>query len=265
MNKLHANALFYIYFIALAYAFATDVKILSEPAKFDSEHPLISSVLLFLSKYGLSGGVIRTYFGSLIAVFAATHIATSIDKGADIKSSIYRILPLIAFHCFTSFSFLKFLGWDNLSSKFLLALFFILIIPLFIFTTLQAINWSSVKDEKKIDGIYIHHFYWLIFPIYYFLVRIINEWLLALEMIKYVSPINLFGAIFHLISAISFIAYMIPVYIVLKILKGELLINASKFVIAICNAVIIILGYLIAGSIANGIDWLKEYFKFLYT
>ena len=84
MNKIHANALFYIYFIALTYAFATDVKILSEPAAFDAEHPIVSSILLFLTKYGLSGGVLRTYFGSLVAVYAATHIATSIDNGVGL-------------------------------------------------------------------------------------------------------------------------------------------------------------------------------------
>jgi hypothetical protein len=265
MNKIHANALFYIYFIALTYAFATDVKILSEPAAFDAEHPIVSSILLFLTKYGLSGGVLRTYFGSLVAVYAATHIATSIDNGVGIKSSIFRILPLIAFHCFTSFSFLKFLGWEKLSSHFLLALFFVLIIPLFIFITLKGIARIKFDNDKKIDGIYIYHFYWLVFPIYYYTVRIINEYLLAVEMLKYASQINFFGGIFLAISAISFIAYVIPITIVFKILKGEILSNASKVIIAICNAGIIILGYLIAGSIANGIDWLKEYFKFLYA
>jgi len=66
MNKLHANALFYIYFIALTYAFATDVKFLSETAAFDADHPVVSSILIFLTKYGVSGGVLRTYLGSLV-------------------------------------------------------------------------------------------------------------------------------------------------------------------------------------------------------
>lgn len=266
MKKIHSNLVFFIYFVAITYAFAKDVNILTMVPSYDVEHPIESFLIASANKYGLQPDLIRTYLGSLIAVFIANYLAVLIGEEKNVKLTYMRITPIILLHLYMGFSYITYLGlFKIINHYFLFPLAAILMIPSFVLTAIYANREAresiTFKSEFKFD---VFHLYWLVFPFYYYMVRIINEWLHAMEMFKYVSTINFFGGIFAVISAISWIVYIIPMYIAIKILQKEYLPGLGSVTRFFINLMIIVLGYLICGSIADGIDWIKDYFKFLY-
>lgn len=274
MKKINANLLFFIYFVAITYAFAKDINILTSVPSYDVEHPITSFLISLLNKYGLPPYLIRTYLGSLFAVYIANYLAVVISDDPDSFnnttidgiSTYLRIIPIIILNLYIQFSFFIQSGLsENLTNNFLYPMVSILIIPIFIVTSLYAKNEAyKVSNFETEFNIEVIHLYWLVFPAYYYMVRIINEWLLALEMLKYTFTLNFFGSIFAMISVISFMVYIVPMYLAIKILKKDYLPNINKISRFLINTVIIVLGYLICGSIAEGIDWMKNYFKFLY-
>lgn len=267
MKKINANLIFYIYFIAITYAFAKDINILNSSTEENIEYQIYSSVIFWMKNHGIVPDLIRTYLGTLIAVFFSNMLSEIIQNNKTYKSTVWRITPLIFLHIHIIYSYVSYIGISKIAKIYFLLIFCLLLIPSFVFLALtgkkEANNLISNSDDIDIIGIKIYNFYWLIFPLYYYAIKIINSWLSTLEMLKY--QFNFLGSIFIIISAIIPIAYLIPITIVFKILKGEFLKNKGKSIIFISNISIISIGYLICGLIEKSLNWIKIYFRFIYA
>ena len=267
MKKINANLLFYIYFISITYAFAMDISIANNISDAISSQFIVASMVGLLKSNGLDPRYIATYLGALLAVYISNIIASLANEDEGNSSTLWRISPLIAFHLWISSSYFAHVGVTEISRIYLMIIFVIAIIPAFALTAIiakkEVVYSINEYPRDTIIGIKVYHFYWLIFPVYYYGVQIINESINIFGM--FLHPHGIFNFFFLLISGISPLAYYFPMFFVFKILSGELLSQRSRLIVFFANGLLIILGFFIASVIAKGIDWIKEYFKFLYS
>jgi hypothetical protein len=106
-------------------------------------------------------------------------------------------------------------------------------------------------------GIKGYHWIWIIFPLYLYALGIIYSVtkLLLFEIASFWND-SIFTTIVYLIMLLPLALWIIPLWIVYLILRGDLISNHNAAVRAMANFGVLTIGLLVAGSVPFGVYWL---------